>query len=53
MALAGERSGPVKSGVRDRHACSVHDQSRVQNDVEAQDYFLGRVSGSNPMTQAY
>jgi hypothetical protein len=31
MALAGERSEPVRLGLRDHHACSVQGTSRAQS----------------------
>src|SRR5271170_1384378 len=35
-ALAGQRSEPVRPGVRGHHACSVQDRSRVQSDRDCQ-----------------
>ena len=44
MALAGERSEPVRLGVRDHHACSVQRRSRVQNDACPSGLFSLRIS---------
>ena len=43
-ALAGERSEPVRLGVRDHHACSVQRPSRVQNDARPSGLFSLRIS---------
>ena len=40
MALAGRESEPVRLSVRDHHACSVFDRSRVQNGVGPSGLFL-------------
>ena len=42
MALAGERSEPVRLGLRDHHACSVQATSRVQSDAGDGIIFLAR-----------
>ena len=50
MALAGREEQPVRLRVRDHHACSVYERSRVQNGRYEQIYFFTQLRISSAMT---
>jgi hypothetical protein len=51
LALAGERSEPLRLGVRDHHACSVQRRSRVLNDAGTNGLFFRGFRSWNPTTR--